>query len=39
VDEVEPRVARVYVQARKNGGKADIHLAAELDKQIALRLR
>ena len=39
VDEVEPRVARVFVQARKNGGKGDINLAAELDKQIALRLR
>lgn len=39
VDEVEPRVARVFVQARKNGAAGDIHLAAEIDKQIALRLR
>ena len=39
VDEVEPRVTRVFVQARRHGGKGDIHLAAELDKQIALRLR
>jgi len=39
VDEAEPRVSRVYVQARRRGTKADINLAAELDKQIALRLR
>ena len=39
VDEVEPRVSRVFVQARKNGAAGDIHLAAEIDKQIALRLR
>ncbi len=39
VDEVEPRVSRVFVQARRNGSRGDINLAAELDKQIALRLR
>ena len=39
VDEVEPRVSRVFVQARRNGSRGDIQLAAELDKQIALRLR
>ena len=39
VDEVEPRVSRIYVQARRRATKADINLAAELDKQIALRLR
>ena len=37
VDEVEPGVSRVQVEARK-GGTADIDLAAELDKQIALKL-
>jgi hypothetical protein len=39
VDEVEHGVSRVYVQARKSGGRPDIYLASELDKQIALRLR
>ena len=38
VDEVEPGVTRVLVEARKKGGGADIDLAAELDKQIALKL-
>lgn len=39
VDEVEPKVSRVRVQARKKGGVGDIYLASEIDKQIALRLR
>lgn len=39
VDEVEPRITRVLVQARKTGGIGDVDLAAEIDKQIALRLR
>ncbi len=39
VDEVEPRVGRVFVQARKGSGAGDIALASEIDKQIALRLR
>lgn len=39
VDEVEPRITRVLVQARKTGGLGDVDLAAEIDKQIALRLR
>jgi hypothetical protein len=38
VDEVEPKVSRVRVQARRKGGAADIDLASEIDKQIALRL-
>lgn len=38
VDEVEPGVSRVLVEARKKGGAADIDLAAEVDKQIALKL-
>lgn len=38
VDEVQPGVARVFVQARKSGGRGDIYLASELSKQIALRL-
>ena len=39
VDEIEPRVSRIFVQVRKSGGTADIYLASELDKQIALRLK
>jgi hypothetical protein len=38
VDEVEPKITRVVTQARGKGGGADIYLAAEIDKQIALRL-
>ena len=38
IDEVEPGVSRVRVQARSKGGAADIGLASEIDKQIALRL-
>jgi hypothetical protein len=39
VDEIEPNISRIYVQARKSNGRGDVHLASELDKQIALRLR
>jgi hypothetical protein len=38
VDEVEPKVSRVVVQARTKARAADIDLAAEIDKQIALKL-
>jgi hypothetical protein len=38
VDEVEPGVSRVMVEARRRGGAADIDMAAEIDKQIALKL-
>jgi hypothetical protein len=38
VDEVETGVSRLVVQARKKGGAADIDLAAEIEKQIALKL-
>ena len=38
VDEVEPGVSRVLVEARRKAGTADIDLAAEIDKQIALKL-
>lgn len=34
VDEIEPRVSRVRVQARTKGGLGDIDLASEIDKQI-----
>jgi hypothetical protein len=38
VDEVEPGVSRVVVLARTKGGGADLDLASEIEKQIALRL-
>lgn len=39
VDEVELGVSRIRTQVRKRGGGADIQLAAELDKQVVLRLK
>jgi hypothetical protein len=39
IDEVEPKISRVIVVARKKSTLADIDLAAEIDKQIALRLK
>jgi hypothetical protein len=39
VEEAEPKVTRVTVEARRKGGGADIDLASEMDKQIALRLK
>lgn len=38
LEELEPQVTRVLVQVFKGGG-SDIDLAAEMDKQIALRLK
>lgn len=38
VDEVEPGVSRVIVAARKKNGAADLDLASEIEKQIALKL-
>jgi hypothetical protein len=38
VDPAEPKVTRVRVQARRKGGTADIFLASEIEKQIALQL-
>ena len=37
--EVEPTLTGVTVQARRKNGTADIELAAEIEKQIALHLR
>lgn len=34
VDEIEPKISRVRVQARTKGGRGDIDLASEIDKQI-----
>jgi hypothetical protein len=39
VEEIEPNIGRVYVQARKSGGGGNVDLAAEIDKQIALQLQ
>ena len=38
VDKIDEKVTQVTVQTRTKGGGADIYLAAELDKQIALKL-
>lgn len=38
VEPVDQRITKVTVQVRTKGGAADIALAAEIDKQIALRL-
>ncbi|MGV3773734.1 MAG: hypothetical protein ACO1QB_12590 [Verrucomicrobiales bacterium] len=39
VDEVEPGISRIIVQARTKSSSPDLDLAAEIDKQIALQLR
>ena len=39
VDEVEPKVTRILVQVRTSGGGADIALASEIDKRVALLLK
>lgn len=39
IDEVEPGVSRIVTQARTKARLADVDLAAEIDKQIALRLK
>jgi hypothetical protein len=39
LDDSEPKLTKVTVQVRTKAGGSDIDLAAELDKQIALRLR
>ena len=39
VEPLDERVTRVLVQARTKGGTADLELAGEIDKQIALKLQ
>jgi hypothetical protein len=39
IEDVDPRLTRVTVQARTSMGGADIALASEIDKQIVLQLR
>ena len=39
IEEADPKVSKVTVQVRTNGGGADIELASEVDKRIALQLR
>ena len=38
VEQVEPSISDVTVQTRTQGGGADIDLAAQIDKEIALKL-
>jgi hypothetical protein len=38
VSEVDPKITMVTVQARTKGGSADITLAAQIEKEIALTL-
>ena len=39
VDKLDEKVTHVIVQARMKGGAADVDLAHEIEKQIALKLR
>jgi len=39
VEEIDPKITAVIVQTRTPGGGADIDLAHELEKQIALKLK
>ena len=39
VSEVEPSITEIVVQVRTDAGWGDVDWAAEIDKQIALRLR
>ena len=39
VEEWEPKITRVLVQARTRAGRPGVDLASEIDKQIALQLR
>jgi hypothetical protein len=34
VEEIEPKISRVRVQVRTKGGRGDVDLASEIDKQI-----
>ena len=38
VEELDPKLTRVIVQTRTKAGGADVALAGEIDKQIAIRL-
>ncbi len=38
VEQLDPKITGVSVQTRTQGGNANIQLAAEIDKQIALKL-
>jgi hypothetical protein len=38
VEQLEPKVTGVTVQARTQGGGSDLNLAHEVEKQIALKL-
>ncbi len=38
IEGVDPKITAVVVQARTSGGGADVYLAHEIEKQIALKL-
>lgn len=38
IEQVEPKIAALTIQTRTKGGGSDLNLAAQLDKQIALKL-
>lgn len=38
VEQIEPKISELTVQTRTKGGGSDLNLAAQLDKQIALKL-
>ncbi len=39
VEQIEPKISDVTVQTRTQGGGSDIDLAAQIDKEIALKLQ
>ncbi len=38
IEQIEPKISELTVQTRTKGGGSDLNLAAQLDKQIALKL-
>jgi hypothetical protein len=38
IEQIEPKISALTVQTRTKGGGSDLDLAAQLDKQIALKL-
>ena len=38
IEQIDPKISELTVQTRTKGGGSDLNLAAQLDKQIALKL-
>ena len=38
IEQIEPKISEITVQTRTRSGTSDLNLAAQLDKQIALKL-